>query len=80
MPDLVSTKYGVLHAPILTMERKKRVNAECLQNALETLRDYKHWSLIKEDDHAKIKRQIKSAKTNDEISGIMCRLRHRIYR
>ena len=54
-------------------------NTDDAKRALQTLHDYKHWSMIDETEYKKIKKQIKSANNDDEISGIMCRLRHRIY-
>ena len=54
-------------------------NTDDTTRALQTLNDYRRWSLVSESEYKRVKRQIKDACSDDEVSGIMCRLRHRIY-
>lgn len=44
-------------------------------DAIQCLKDYKHWGILNENTYKVLTEKIKSAKTNDEISEIMRKVR-----
>lgn len=58
---------------------KKVRTAAYVSNAMETLESYRRYSQISESEFKVIQREIEAAPHDDAISGIMCKLRHRIY-
>lgn len=67
--------FACLTTPVF--ERKR--TAGCESNALNTLRDYKHYRQITESEYKQLKKEIKAAPNDDSISNIMTRLRKRVY-
>jgi hypothetical protein len=67
--------FACLSTPVF--ERKK--TSSCVSNALSTLKDYKYYRQIKEDEYKQLKKEIKSAPNDDAVSNIMTKLRKRVY-
>ena len=66
-------------API--QKREKTLTQVCVNDALEMCAFYQGNSAFKftDEDYAEMESKILSAKSDDEISGIMCRLRHKMF-
>ena len=64
-----------------TQIRPKRLTQPCINDAIEMCKFYKNSNAFdfSKEDYKAVKKQILSAKSDDEISGILCRLRHRMY-
>ena len=60
---------------------QKPLTQTCIEDALEMCAFYQTNSSFKftDDDYAEMESKILSAKSDDEISGMMCRLRHRMF-
>lgn len=75
-------KHSNSYYPMLTspppVVRTKRTCAY-ISNALDTLKAYHDYRQITEEEYLSIKKQIKASKNDDVVSGIMCRLRKRVY-
>lgn len=71
---------GNLLYGVPTQRKAKPLTQVCVENALEVIEDYYScYSMISEEEYDKAKEQINSAESDDEISGIVCRLRHKAY-
>lgn len=60
-------------------EFKRTKTKECVNNALNVVKDYMYWGQITQREYERIKSEIKSAPYDDAISDIMTNLRKRIY-
>ena len=58
---------------------KRTKTSAYASNASETLKSYRRYGQISESEFKSITREIEAAPHDDAISGIMCKLRHRIY-
>ena len=60
---------------------EKPLTQPCINDALEMCAFYQGNSAFKftDEDYAEMESKILSAKSDDEISGIMCRLRHKMF-
>ena len=58
---------------------KRNLTAAYVSNARETLKSYRRYGQISENEFKDIRREIETAPHDDAISGIMCKLRHRVY-
>ena len=79
MPEVAVGKYGKIYMPSIETPPIKQVTPDCVTCAVRALNDYKYWGLITKEERKEVKNLIRSAKTNNEISNIMSRVRHRIY-
>lgn len=57
--------------------QKKRTK-ECEKDAIDMLKVYRDFNRISKEQFQEIKREIKNADSDDKISNIMCKLRHKI--
>jgi hypothetical protein len=60
-----------------TFKRTRTPN--CETNAIATLKDYRRYAQITEDEFKALKKEIKAAPHDDAIANIMCKLRKRVY-
>lgn len=67
--------YPYLVAP--TFKRAKTPNYET--NALATLKDYRRYAQITEDEYKDLKKEIKAAPHDDAVANIMSKLRRKVY-
>ena len=60
---------------------EKPLTQVCINDALEMCAFYKGNRSFKftDEDYAEMEKKILSANSDDEISGIMCRLRHKMF-
>lgn len=70
-----SDYYFYLATPVF----KRTRTPNCETNALATLKDYRRYAQITEDEFKALKKEIKAAPHDDAISNIMTKLRKRVY-
>lgn len=57
----------------------KSLTQTYIEDALEMARDYHRYNMLSATELVETEEKINSATSDDEISGIMCRLRHKAY-
>ena len=57
---------------------QRKRTADCEKDALDMLEVYRDFKKITVEEFQTVKSEIKNAKSDDAISGIMCRIRHRV--
>lgn len=75
----VCTK-DLTYAPFCPDEFKRIRTEQTAIDAKNALKDFYSFHMISTEEYRSLKKQINKAKSDDEISGIMCRLRKRMYR
>jgi hypothetical protein len=67
------------YAYLIPQPVKRNRTAAYVSNASETLKSYRRYGQNSESEFKSITREIEAAPHDDAISGIMCKLRHRVY-
>ena len=81
-----TTGQGGFHKPkdgnymtIFPVKQKKSMSPDYKRQAINALRDYKYFALISNDEYKDLKSKIKDAKTDDDVSLIMNKVRRQVY-
>ena len=71
----------LLYGAPIVRKKEKTLTQVCIEDALEMCAFYQGNSSFKftDTDYAEMEKKILSANSDDEISGIMCRLRHKMF-
>lgn len=66
---------------IIPVKKRKLVKSpNATKYALSALKDFKRFAMISVTEYEELRTQVRKAKSDDEVSSIMCKLRHRIYK
>ena len=65
---------GTICSPVF----KRKRTSDCEKDAIDMLKVYRDFNKISKEMFQEIKKEIQKADSDDKISNIMCKLRHKI--
>lgn len=67
------------YTQVIPTEKKYKKSEEETERTLKALKDFHNYGLIKDADYKLLRKQIRNAKSDDEVSVIMCNVRKKMW-
>lgn len=68
------------YTQVIPKEKKYTKSEEQTERSLKALKDFHDFKLIKDEEYKELRKRIKNAKSDDEVSVIMCNVRKKMYK
>lgn len=67
------------YTQVIPTEKKYIKSEEQTEKSLKALKDFHDFGLIKDEDYKLLRKRIKTAKSDNEVSSIMCNVRKKMW-
>ena len=68
------------YTQVIPKEKKYTKSEEQTERSLKALKDFHDFKLIKDEEYKELRKRIKNAKSDDEVSVIMRNVRKKMYK
>ena len=68
------------YTQVIPKQKKYTKSEEQTERSLKALKDFHDFRLITDDEYRELRKQIRNAKSDDEVSVIMCKVRKQMYK